>query len=123
MNLSAQRKRYHINWAPGDASVSIGTTDHWTANGRNSTDPATAVLPIIDTPELVAKSLIIPAVGARTTSGGIGWQGTEGWLWSSTPNSSAYGYRFGFTSTGINGAHASTYSQYAYGVSIRCVRP
>ncbi len=115
-----RRFNFQLFWAPGDAEIYIQTTAHWTANGRNSTDPATASLPLKNTPELTAKTQILPAAGIRDQLGEIFIQGTDGFFNLSTPYSATIGYDSSFYSTTYVSVRVWGTSE--CGFSIRCVR-
>jgi hypothetical protein len=65
--------------------------------------------------------MFYPAAGYRSYSNGsVNYQGTRGYYWSSTAIDSSYGDRLYFNSSTVL---PSNYSYYAFGVSVRCVRP
>ena len=111
------------NWAPGDADYTINPSNYagcWTANGRTPEYPPTASFPIVDTPELLKFSQILPVAGAWS-GGVISYIGVYGHFYSSNPASSTNGYRLRLYSTAI----IPTFNNqpFNYGINIRCVRP
>ena len=119
------------NWAPGDWEYRFyngappagytGNYNYWTDNSQSETNPGTGSFPIVNTPELTAKTQIFPANGWRTTSGTIGRQGSNGFYWTATLGNSTNGYFLWFSATYMIPVLANY--PFANGHSIRCVRP
>ncbi|MDR0907885.1 MAG: fibrobacter succinogenes major paralogous domain-containing protein [Rikenellaceae bacterium] len=66
------------------------------------------------------QAIFLPAAGYRNTSGAAYSQGSDGDYWSSTPLNASYGSILSFYSSSV---HPYGNSFYAYGFSVRCVRP
>ena len=128
--LAVPRSQFVIEfWAPGDGEIIFSNTiyNFWTANGWVSgtnfdlANPGTGNIPLVNTPELSAKSLVIPAPGRRDQNGTMGMQGNGWYSWPSTPMY-AGGYYYHFSNTDQFLVRPGGY-QFVGGMSIRCVRP
>ena len=70
-------------------------------------------------PSTMAGCVFLPACGYRAgTDGALSYQGFNGHYWSSTQNSSKYGYYWNFASTGS----FESYNDKAFGMLVRCVQ-
>jgi hypothetical protein len=89
------------------------TYSTWTANQANEASPGTRTFLKSD-----PANAVLPAAGYRDySSGGVYNRGTYGYYWSSTPDSSAYGYFLCFNSGNVG---PSDTSGYGVGVAVRC---
>ena len=107
-----------------------GAYKYWTANGWVSdldtdvNNPPTASLPVKNTPELTAKTQILPASGSRNVSGAITNQGIGGYYLSGTSANIDTPFVFRYRNTVLTPTFLSVDAYtYTSGESIRCVRP
>ncbi|MDR1671542.1 MAG: hypothetical protein LBR57_03385 [Alistipes sp.] len=99
------------------SNQSAGSAYYTVSGGWSSSDPGIGTFPAGNSP-----GTLLPAAGFRSSiSGSAGFQGTDGYYWSSTVRDSTYGYILFFISSIVSTSNNS-YDSYAEGYAVRCVR-
>jgi uncharacterized protein (TIGR02145 family) len=109
-----EENRAFIGLAPDNTGTSFSTgSGYYLTDGFNTN--GTGIFPKNPT----TPNVTLPAAGLRSTNGTVNHQGEVGYYWSSTAAGSNNGHNLTFSSDDVAPSHNGNY---AYGISVRCVR-